>query len=492
MKHSTVLLLTLLTTAARAESVLLWTAFMSPAPIDATSLPNGNIVFGDGWAIQEVTPTGTSGYSVVSTIGSTLRGARPLPNGDYLTTYTLIGDEKVGRLNGSGGVVSEFGTGTNLCNDSGFKGPEDFIQLANGDYLVADTGQNRLIQLNAAGAKVWSFGTVCTPGSPDNGMLRKPTSLFEMPNGNLIVSEGHDVVEIARAPTSGGSVTRWYGTGAAGSGPNELSAPQDAVALASGNWLITDSDNARIIEVNPDTRSIAWQFGVTGTPGGSDDMLDIPLTARPTPRGGILIADWGNGRLLEVSPLVLNVASAPALTTGVCSAPLVINVQDVTGAAQPVPTNRSVILGFGPNLSVFSDSGCTTPVTTASLVTGATSATLFVRANTAGTEQLDMAVTGYRTSATVLTVIDPSSSAPPQTPSSSGGDVEVSGSRLLTVGCNCSSGVDGTSASAGALLLLGFLARRRRVEVGRMGAEGYRDVRAQRTSPNVFDEQGPR
>jgi hypothetical protein len=60
--------------------------------------------------------------------------------------------------------------------------------------------------------------------------------------------------------------------------------------------------NHRVIEVNPYTKQIVWQYGTTGVAGSGANQLNGPYSAVRMPNGDTLISDNGNKRIIEVTP----------------------------------------------------------------------------------------------------------------------------------------------------------------------------------------------
>jgi outer membrane protein assembly factor BamB len=81
-----------------------------------------------------------------------------------------------------------------------------------------------------------------------------------------------------------------------------LNYPNDANFLSNGNLLITDRDNHRVIEVDRDSGSIVWQFGVTTQIGRDNIHLNGPHNADRLANGNTILADSNNNRILEVDP----------------------------------------------------------------------------------------------------------------------------------------------------------------------------------------------
>jgi hypothetical protein len=90
-------------------------------------------------------------------------------------------------------------------------------------------------------------------------------------------------------------------------GPAELNTPVHAVFLAefphhSGfHVMITDQANERVIVVNLFTKTVDWQYGMTGVTGVGPDQLNNPNSAELLANGHVLIADENNNRVIEVT-----------------------------------------------------------------------------------------------------------------------------------------------------------------------------------------------
>ncbi len=175
--------------------------------------------------------------------------------------------------------------------------------LANGNILVVDMGGNKVIEVDPKTANpVWTFGA----DGDRLKQLRAPRSATRLSNGNtLIVDTGnHRIVEV----TSAGEIAWTYGeAGRAGCAQGSLFKPQGAFREKRGNTLIADTGNHRIIEVN-EGGEIVWQYGnhanrLGGGQGSGANQLSEPAAAVRLDSGGLLIADTGNQRVLEVDPM---------------------------------------------------------------------------------------------------------------------------------------------------------------------------------------------
>jgi outer membrane protein assembly factor BamB len=116
-------------------------------------------------------------------------------------------------------------------------------------------------------------------------------------NNTLIANTGnHTVIEVN---TTTNEIVWQYGTdGTPGLDPGQLDSPVDAERLLSGNTLITDRLNHRVIEVNT-AGAIVWQYGTTGTSGSGYDQLNNPMDAERLTNNNTLIADRFNNRAIR-------------------------------------------------------------------------------------------------------------------------------------------------------------------------------------------------
>jgi hypothetical protein len=61
------------------------------------------------------------------------------------------------------------------------------------------------------------------------------------------------------------------------SGRGELYRPSLAYELPNGDVLVSDDYNDRVIVIDHRTKKIVWQYGHTGSPGASKGYLDVPV-----------------------------------------------------------------------------------------------------------------------------------------------------------------------------------------------------------------------
>jgi hypothetical protein len=192
--------------------------------------------------------------------------------------------------------------------------PDDAMVMPNGDVVISDIVNCRIIVVAAGGHTVTrSYGQIgwCHHNPPR--LFGSPNGAFPLQDGNWLVTEinGDWVSEMApggavlwstHAPgvaypsdtneigpnryltvdysapgqvvifdRSGSTLWRYRPTGSAA-----LNHPSLAVGLPNGDVMLNDDANHRVIVVDPKTDNIVWQYGVQGQPGNALGMLSNP------------------------------------------------------------------------------------------------------------------------------------------------------------------------------------------------------------------------
>ena len=165
--------------------------------------------------------------------------------------------------------------------------------LPSGHILITDQGNQRVIEVDPSTSFiVWQQGTTGVAGSQFN-QLNNPNSAELLDNGDILIADesNNRVIEVDRKHR----IVWHYGS------PNgtKLSGAAFASRLPNGNTLITDSNNNRILEVTP-AGAIAWQY-VTNTRPGSVAQ-PFPTRAVRLKTGNTLISDQFNHQVIEVDP----------------------------------------------------------------------------------------------------------------------------------------------------------------------------------------------
>jgi DNA-binding beta-propeller fold protein YncE len=133
-----------------------------------------------------------------------------------------------------------------------------------GPVLIADELNHRLLIVDPSGRTLWQY-----PGPKDlakGQTFKTPDDAYFTPDGKQIIATQEDdhVVRIIDIATR--KIVYTYGTpGAAGSGPNQLNKPESALMLPSGELVIPDMDNCRIIMIAKGAHAVSRQMGSIGT-----------------------------------------------------------------------------------------------------------------------------------------------------------------------------------------------------------------------------------
>lgn len=191
--------------------------------------------------------------------------------------------------------------------------PDDAYLLKNGNVSVADAQNCRILIISPQKKVLREFGdpAECTHEPPRR--LGSPNGDTPLENGNILVSEvnGSYIDEITRTgklvwtlqlPISYPSDPQQLGPDKylvvdyanpggiyeftrAGkilwsyhpeSGEGRLNHPSLAERLPSGDIAVNDDYRHRVVIIDPKTKKIVWQYGVTGHPGTGPDHLHTP------------------------------------------------------------------------------------------------------------------------------------------------------------------------------------------------------------------------
>ncbi|HLH67026.1 MAG TPA: PQQ-binding-like beta-propeller repeat protein [Solirubrobacteraceae bacterium] len=214
----------------------------------------------------------------------------------------------------SGRVIWEYGHPRQIGTARGYlHEPDDAYLLRDGQISVADADNCRVLIINPDHTVAHQIGTdgSCVHSPPQS--VGSPNGDTPLADGNLLISEingswvseytptGHLVwtVQLPIAYPSDpqqlgpdryliadystpGQVLEFNRSGRilyrydVASGPGMLNQPSLAERLPSGVIMLNDDYNDRMVAIDPATRAIVWQYGVTGQPGRRPGMLHTP------------------------------------------------------------------------------------------------------------------------------------------------------------------------------------------------------------------------
>ncbi len=170
--------------------------------------------------------------------------------------------------------------------------PRNALYCGNHRILLCDDRLDRVLECGLLGETLWEFDTRRSP----QHALKAPARVTRRQHAGedyfLIADTGHHRVLMVDRQHQ----IHWqYGVmGQPGSGDGLLNHPTDVQMTASGQVLIVDSGNRRVIEVNPDTNQILWR---------SPEALELaqPLFAERLFNQHMIIVDGGRHRILELN-----------------------------------------------------------------------------------------------------------------------------------------------------------------------------------------------
>jgi hypothetical protein len=292
----------------------------------------------------------TDGGDVVLTVGDALYRLRPggapariavlpggvVPNcGDGLGDIVVLGSDRgIDRYTIDGRHVGHIPVG-----EATFLEPVGVRIVQDGRLLVADGETSCIVETDADGRRVRTFGRWRQPGRRD-GRLSVPLAACRLPDGQTLVADwrAHRIArydekgrELAPITSVGGRplfspadvsavsadeilVTetgnrcvsraslsgelRWF-YGPRQPAQRTLSFPRSAVPGPGNSLLVCDSHQDRVVVLG-ERDVVRWEVGERGD--GTGTGLSIPRSATWARQGRVCIADGLNGRVVVVGP----------------------------------------------------------------------------------------------------------------------------------------------------------------------------------------------
>jgi hypothetical protein len=196
-----------------------------------------------------------------------------------------------------------------------------------GNILMADQFNNRVIETGPDGSIVWQFGhgpmdfSGKSPVGVNDAQRVGPFTLIAgtgTPPGVVpFATNGVPDNRVMLVDPFGNIIWQYGKFGQTGNGFDLLNTPVQNTWLPTGDVLITDQGNQRIIEVDLE-KHIVWQYPGSNT--NPPDQLNSPNSAELLANGHILIADENNNRAIEVTRADVIVQTFTASTTlGACA-----------------------------------------------------------------------------------------------------------------------------------------------------------------------------
>jgi outer membrane protein assembly factor BamB len=177
-----------------------------------------------------------------------------------------------------------------------------------GYLLIADRNNNRLLIVSPTGRIVWHFPH---PGDVRPGQsFHDPDDAFFAPGYKRLITNEEFNDSLAQIDLRTRRIVWSYGrAGVAGSGPGELSNPDDAYLLPDGSIQVADIKNCRVLRISQ-THRILHSFGSAAScVHDPPRSFSSPNGATPLADGGTLVTEIGGwvDRLSASGRLVFSV-----------------------------------------------------------------------------------------------------------------------------------------------------------------------------------------
>jgi DNA-binding beta-propeller fold protein YncE len=167
---------------------------------------------------------------------------------------------------------------------------------ADGNVWVANTRNNRIDEFSTDGTSIAS----CPNTSRLTSSFDWPMAVAFDPSGTMYVADtfNNRIEAVNVAQCTGQTVPVLWDEGTRGSGTNQFIKPWDLVYDPTMNrLLVADTNNSRIVELNPSTG--AWEGVLPITKGTGPGQIESPEGIAVDASGNIWIADTGNNRVEE-------------------------------------------------------------------------------------------------------------------------------------------------------------------------------------------------
>ncbi len=257
-----------------------------------------------------------AGYSSPAGIGIDPRGSLYVAD---------PGNQRVVHLWGEGTFLGELGGPADL-GGAGLAGAASVaVSAVNGETYVADTDHNRVLVYGSEGSLLAKWGAGEGDGSPGSGTgaFDHPEALAIAPSGNVYVADTDNNRIVELSPT-GGVITEW---GAKGNVAGRLRSPSAVAVDSAGRVYVADSEDNRIVVFEADGRFLE-KWGLRGTAPGE---FSQPGAIAVDCSGDIYVADTNNNRVQRFD--LVSPAAGSCLAPGIWPPPL--NVAPVLHVSVP-------------------------------------------------------------------------------------------------------------------------------------------------------------
>jgi outer membrane protein assembly factor BamB len=140
--------------------------------------------------------------------------------------------------------------------------PNGDTPLADGNLLISEINGSWVSEYTPAGKLVWS---VQLP-------ISYPSDPQQIGKNRYLIADYASPGQILEFNRKGQILYRYHPA----SGPGMLDHPSLVELLPSGVFMANDDYNDRMVAIDPATKALVWQYGVTGRPGTRRGRLNTP------------------------------------------------------------------------------------------------------------------------------------------------------------------------------------------------------------------------
>jgi outer membrane protein assembly factor BamB len=161
-------------------------------------------------------------------------------------------------------VLHQIGTPGRCVHDppAALGSPNGDTPLQDGNLLVSEINGSWIDELTLSGRVIWA--THLAIGYPSDAQQLGPDRYlvadYEHP-GAIVEFDRRGRIEYRYQPTTL---------------PGALDHPSLVELLPSGVFMVNDDYNDRMVAIDPATKALVWQYGVTGHPGTTPGLLNTP------------------------------------------------------------------------------------------------------------------------------------------------------------------------------------------------------------------------
>jgi DNA-binding beta-propeller fold protein YncE len=204
-------------------------------------------------------------------------------------------NNQVRKLDPQGHFVAEIGA--RASGRGRLNGPQGVALDPQGNILVADTANDRIVKFAPNGSVLATWGAKGGSGPPGAGPgeLRGPTALLVNPAGDVLIADtGNNRIEELRP--DGSFLDAWGGLG---SRPGRFHQPTGLALDRAGNVYVVDRGNNRVEKFDAHGHYLSG-WGTRGTRLG---QFVHPAEIEIDCAGNIYVSDTGNNRVERFRPL---------------------------------------------------------------------------------------------------------------------------------------------------------------------------------------------